>query len=167
MPWYHLHRTYLSYMVTAFSLETGRQVVRVDEDRSLDVQLSRRKQRFRQTDPARKPSCSTSLLGIPRSHIRYFYIRAYSNGQSIRTAAHVEAHHVRKRRSPAVQGMAGSFKSRLRLSACRIRPRERRRHNANPCFAVGPVNQNRSSRQGKLFGSLSSLSCHNTPPLST
>lgn len=28
---------------------------------------------------------------------------------------------------------------RQRLSACRVRPRERRRHNANPCFAVGPV----------------------------
>jgi hypothetical protein len=152
-------------MVTAFSLETGRQVVRVDEDRSLDVQLSRRKQRFRQTDPAREPSCSISLLGIHHSYTRCFYIRVCSNSQSIRKAAHVEAQHVRKRRSPAAQDMAGSFKSRLRLSACRVRPREHRRH--NPCFAVGPVNQNRSSRQGKLFGSSNSPSFTNPIPLST
>jgi hypothetical protein len=95
------------------------------------------------------------------------YIRAYSNSQSLRTTARVEPQHVRKRRSSIAQDMAGSFKSRLRLSACRVRPRERRRHNANPCFAVGPVNQNRSSRQGKLFGSHNFLSCSNPTPLST
>ena len=55
---------------------------------------------------------------------------------------------------------------RQRLSACRVRPRERRRHNANPCFAVGPVIQNRSSCQGRSPSSsfLLFLSCTNSIP---
>ena len=35
-------------------------------------------------------------------------------------------------------GQGRQFQGRLCLSACRIRRRERRRHSANPCFAVGP-----------------------------